>query len=32
MLTFSYNEDNIEKCIKIARENDMPIMITQSSR
>ena len=32
MLTFSYNENNIDKCIKMAEENDVPIMITQSSR
>ena len=32
MLTFSYNENNIDKCIKMVEENDVPIMITQSSR
>ena len=32
ILTFKYNEDSIEKCKQIARENDIAIMITQSSR
>ena len=32
MLIFSYNEKNIEKCIEMAKQNDIPIMISQSSR
>ena len=33
MLIFSYNEKNIEKCIEMeSKQNDIPIMIGQSSR
>tara|TARA_B100000683_G_C12236988_1_gene451528 strand:+ start:106 stop:699 length:594 start_codon:yes stop_codon:yes gene_type:complete len=32
ILTFKYNEDSIEKCKQIARENEIAIMVTQSSR